>query len=80
MKSSIETLQAISKETAPVYIIHGEIDPTVPLFQAESFGKVAKAKGVPFQLVVKEGAKHGWKNKIEDETQFVAWFDKYLLK
>ena len=56
------------------------MDPVVPLFQAESFGKIAKKNGVPFELVVKEGAKHGWKNKVEDEPQFVAWFDKYLSK
>jgi acetyl esterase/lipase len=77
---AMSSIYHISKDTAPVYIIHGEIDPIVPLFQAESFGKVAKSKGVPFQLVVKQGAKHGWKNKIEDEPQFVAWFDNHLLK
>lgn len=77
---AMSSIYHISKKTAPVYIMHGDLDPVVPLFQAESFGKVAKANGVPFELVVKEGAKHGWKNKVEDEPQFVAWFDKYLSK
>ncbi len=77
---AMSSIYHISKNTAPVYIIHGDMDPVVPLFQAESFGKLAKKNGVPFELVVKEGAKHGWKNKVEDEPQFVAWFDKYLSK
>lgn len=77
---AMSSIYHISKTTAPVYIIHGDMDPVVPLFQAESFGKVANKHGVPFELVVKAGAKHGWKNKVEDEPQFVAWFDKYLAK
>lgn len=75
---AMSSIYHISKKTAPVYIIHGDLDPVVPLFQSESFGTIARANGVPFELVVKEGAKHGWKNKVEDEPQFVAWFDKYL--
>lgn len=76
---AMSSIYHISSSTAPVYIIHGDADPVVPLFQSESFGKIAKSKGVPFKLVVKKGAKHGWKNRIEDEPQFVAWFDQHLL-
>ena len=78
MGHAMSSIYHISKSTAPVFVIHGDSDPVVPLFQSESFGKIAKANGVPFELVVKVGAKHGWKNKVEDEPQFVAWFDKYL--
>jgi len=69
----------ISKATAPVYIIHGEKDPIVPLFQAEAFGEKTKSNEVSFELYVKSGAKHGWKNMLQDESKFVAWVDKYLL-
>ncbi len=77
---AMSSIYHISEQTAPVYIIHGDLDPVVPLFQAESFGKIARAKGVPFELVVKKGAKHGWDNRIDDEPQFVEWFDQYLMK
>lgn len=77
---AMSSIYHINRETAPVYIIHGDSDPIVPLFQAESFGKKAQRFGVPFELVVKKGAKHGWPNRIDDEPQFVAWFDKHLLK
>lgn len=76
---AMSSIYHITKNTAPVYIIHGDLDPVVPLFQAQSFGKIAKKHGVPFELVVKKGAKHGWKDKVKDEPQFVAWFNKYLL-
>ena len=75
----MSSIYHINEDTAPVYIIHGDEDPIVPLFQAESFGEVARKHGVPFELVVKKGAKHGWKNKIADEAQFVEWFNKHLL-
>ncbi len=77
---AMSSIYHINRDTAPVYIIHGDSDPVVPLFQAESFGKKAQRFGVPFELVVKKGAKHGWPNRIDDEPQFVAWFDKHLSK
>lgn len=69
----------ISKQTPPVSIIHGDSDPIVPLFQSESFKRLAESKGVPVELVIKEGAKHGWPNKEADEVQFLNWFDRHLL-
>jgi acetyl esterase/lipase len=76
----MSSIYHISEKTPPVSIIHGDADPIVPLFQSESFGKIAKAKGVPFELVLKEGAKHGWPDKQKDEVQFLKWFNRHLLK
>ena len=75
---AMSSIYHISESTAPVFIIHGDSDPIVPLFQAESFGKIANERGVPFKLVVKEGAKHGWPGRADDERQFLPWFEKYL--
>lgn len=76
----MSSIYHISQQTAPAYIIHGDADPIVPLFQSESFVRAAAAKGVPVELAVKAGAKHGWPNKQADEVQFVKWFDRHLLK
>ena len=76
----MSSLYHVSKKTPPVLIIHGDADPIVPLFQAESFKKAAKAKGVPIELIIKEGAKHGWDNRIDDEAHFLKWFNENLLK
>jgi acetyl esterase/lipase len=70
----------ISEKTPPISIIHGDADPIVPLFQSQSFKKIAESKGVPIELVIKEGAKHGWPNKEADEVQFLNWFNRHLLK
>jgi sugar phosphate isomerase/epimerase/acetyl esterase/lipase len=75
----MSSLYHISEKTPPVSIIHGDADPIVPLFQSESFKKVAQSKGVPIELVIKEGAKHGWPNRQDDEVQFLKWFDQHLL-
>ena len=69
----------IDENTPPISIIHGDADPVVPLFQSENFQKVALSHGVPIELVVKEGAKHGWPDKQADEVQFLNWFNRHLL-
>ncbi|MEM1225647.1 MAG: prolyl oligopeptidase family serine peptidase [Planctomycetota bacterium] len=69
----------VGKQTAPVSIIHGDKDPIVPLHQSESFKSVAESKGVPIELTVKAGFKHGWRDKQLDEIQFIRWFDRHLL-
>jgi acetyl esterase/lipase len=74
----MSSIYHISEQTPPIYIIHGDADPIVPLFQAQSFQRVAQSKGVPVELAIKENAKHGWPNKVADEIQFVHWFDRYL--
>lgn len=75
----MSSIYHISKKTPPISIIHGDADPIVPLFQSQSFKKMAESKGVPIELVIKKGAKHGWPNKQKDEVQFLKWFDRHLL-
>ncbi|GAB5559836.1 MAG: hypothetical protein SynsKO_14830 [Synoicihabitans sp.] len=68
----------ISETTAPTLIIHGDIDPIVPLYQAERFMEVAEAKGVPVKLIVKKGGKHNWPGRDKDEVAFLDWFNQQL--
>jgi len=76
----MSSIYHVSESTPPVSIIHGDADPIVPLFQSTSFKKVAEANGVPIELTVKQGFKHGWPNKQADEVQFVNWFDQHLKR
>ncbi|MFT5130312.1 MAG: sugar phosphate isomerase/epimerase/dienelactone hydrolase [Rhodothermales bacterium] len=76
---AMSSIYHISEKTPPVSIIHGGADPIVPLYQSESFKKVAEGKGVPIELVVKKDAKHGWPDKQNDEVQFLNWFNRHLL-
>ncbi len=75
----MSSIYHISETTAPISIMHGDADPIVPLFQSERFKKIAESKGVPIELVIKEGGKHGWPDRHKDEVQFLKWFDVQLL-
>ena len=74
----MSSIYHISEKTSPISIIHGDADPIVPLFQSLSFKKVAESNGVPIELTIKEGFKHGWPEKQKDEVQFLEWFNQHL--
>lgn len=74
----ISPLNFVSARTAPSLIIHGDADQLVPLYQAEIFGKKCKEAGVPFKLIVKPGAQHGWAGIEKDLVTFADWFDEHL--
>ena len=76
----MSSIYHISASTPPISIMHGDADPVVPLFQSQRFKEVAESNGVPIELVVKKGGKHGWPNRQADEVQFLKWFDTHLLK
>lgn len=68
----------VSSDDPPVFIWHGDADKTVPLQQSQWLGEKCKAAQLPFELRIKKGEDHGWKTQIEEEADFVTWFDKYL--
>jgi acetyl esterase/lipase len=68
----------VTKESAPALVIHGDADTLVPIQQAELIGAKYKEAGVPFELVVKKGAGHGWPDIARDMGLIADWFDKQL--
>jgi acetyl esterase/lipase len=70
----------VAKDNPPMLIIHGDKDGIVPIQQARSFADRCKEEGVKCELVVKDGADHGWADIGKDIDKFVDWFDKYLKK
>ncbi|HEU4472314.1 MAG TPA: alpha/beta hydrolase [Flavisolibacter sp.] len=75
---SISPTNLVSSDDPPVLIWHGDADKLVPLQQSQLLQKKMQAAKVPFELKVKQGGDHGWKNMMQDEKEFVKWFDKYL--
>ncbi len=69
----------VSKTSAPALIVHGDADKLVPIQQAELLAPKYKAAGVPFELVVKKDADHGWKGIDQDVKTLADWFDNHLL-
>lgn len=76
----ISPINHVTADSAPTLIIHGDKDFLVPLQQAQSFIEKLKTAGVPAELVIKEGAAHGWGGIEKDMPTIVDWFDKHLAK
>ena len=74
----ISPVNFVTSNTVPTLIIHGDADKLVPIYQARIFEKKCGEFGVPFKLITKEGADHGWKDMEKDIVTFAAWFDEHL--
>ncbi len=74
----ISPVNSVSPDDPPVIIIHGDKDVLVPKQQSESIIAKFKEAKVPFNLIIKEGGGHGWRNRDVEEKNFIDWFDKYL--
>jgi acetyl esterase/lipase len=53
-------LHHVSPSSPPMLLIHGELDPLVPVSQSEILQRALIAAGVPSRLVVVGGARHGF--------------------
>lgn len=78
LSREISPIHYVTAKTAPTLIIHGDADQLVPIYQARLFETKAKAAGVPFRLVVREGKEHGWDGLDRDLEILADWFDQYL--
>lgn len=74
----ISPVNHVTKDDPPTLIIHGDADQLVPIQQAELFGEACKKEGVEFELIVKEGAGHGWPGLDKDIETLADWFDRHL--
>jgi acetyl esterase/lipase len=70
----------VTPDDPPVWIMHGDADPLVPLQQSELIVARLKEAGVATELVVKPGGVHPWPGIDNDFPLLADWFDKYLAK
>lgn len=73
-------LMQVSDDDAPSLLVHGDKDELVPLWHSEKIRDALRASDVAADLVVIEGAGHGFDAK-GNETMFRAmleWFDTHL--
>lgn len=62
----------------PIFLIHGDADPLVPLNHSQRLVDAIKAAGGEAKLLVKKGGTHPW-FPLGDEIQvLIAWFDQKL--
>jgi acetyl esterase/lipase len=76
----VSPLLHVTSKTAPVLLIHGDKDPLVPISHSKNMIEALKKANVPSDLLVIEGAGHGFTPK---QNQIVGpamlkWFEKFL--
>ncbi len=79
--SDVSPLLHASDDDAPAMMIHGDKDTLVPLWHSEKMCGALKSKGVESELLVIEGAGHGFEGADAKRASkaWVAWFEKHLL-
>lgn len=68
----------LRKALPPVYLLHGDADPVVPLQQSQTLRNAIEAAGGEALLKVKAGGGHPWRDIAPDIEQLVDWFDARL--
>ena len=74
----LSPLAAVTKDTAPTLIIHGDADQAVPYEQSERFVAKLAEQNVPHQLITRKNAGHSWADMSKDDVLRADWFDKHL--
>jgi acetyl esterase/lipase len=79
--NDVSPLLHVTGDDPPALMIHGDKDFLVPLWHSEKMCEALKAKGVESELLVIEGAGHGFAGKDAERANnaWVAWFEKHLL-
>ena len=76
--NSISPIHQVDPGDAPTLLLHGDADKLVPLQQSQILIKKLNAAKIPNQLIVKEGASHGWVSD-DDELKIISdWFMLHL--
>jgi dipeptidyl aminopeptidase/acylaminoacyl peptidase len=79
--SDYSPLLQVTKDDAPIVLVHGDRDELVPLWHSEKLVEALKKESVPTELVVIKGAAHGFDadGNRRMYVTMVSWFDKHLL-
>lgn len=75
----VSPIYGVKAGQPPVFIIHGDADPQVPVTQAYRFRKRCEEVGVICEVKVVPGGGHGgWATMAQDRELMVDWFDRQL--
>ncbi|MFB6307771.1 MAG: prolyl oligopeptidase family serine peptidase [Haloarculaceae archaeon] len=78
---SISPINDVDSISAPLFVIHGENDPRVPVGEAEQIVAEVREQGVPVEKLVFEDEGHGIakrENRIEAYTRVVEFLDEHV--
>ncbi|NKE35768.1 S9 family peptidase [Natronococcus sp. JC468] len=77
----ISPINNVERIAAPLFVLHGENDPRVPVGEAEQIAKQAKAQGVPVHKLLFEDEGHGFsklENRIEAYSAIADFLDEHV--
>jgi len=78
---SISPLNTVSAIDAPLFVLHGENDPRVPVSEAEAIVEAAREQDVPVRSLIFEDEGHGFAkrdNQIEAYRAVTAFLDEHV--
>ncbi|WP_248897638.1 S9 family peptidase [Haloplanus halobius] len=78
---SISPIHQVEEITAPLFVLHGENDPRVPVSEAHRIVEGAREAGVPVRELIFEDEGHGFtklENRIEAYAAIVEFLDTHL--
>lgn len=65
----------IPENCPPVFLVHGDADPVVPLQQSKLFHERLVAQGVDVTFIIKAGGEHPWPTLNDEIKLAVDWMD-----
>lgn len=74
----VSPLYAVSADDPPIFFMHGDADPTVPLQQSLVLADKLKATGIQYRFILKPGGKHNANDMMPEWQEAVDWFEKWL--
>ena len=79
--AAVSPVRFASADDPPVLLIHGDQDALVPLSASESMHAALKAAGASSELIVIEGARHGFRGAAQEQAReaTVAFFERHLV-
>jgi dipeptidyl aminopeptidase/acylaminoacyl peptidase len=78
---SVSPLGSIERVEAPLFVLHGENDPRVPVSEARQVAEKAEATGVPVETLFFADEGHGFsklENRIEAYTRIADFLDEHV--
>ena len=74
-------MKLFMRRLCPTLILHGELDPTVPVAEAYHLQECSKRKSIPYEMQIYAGAGHGFngENWQDAPLRTLAFLQKYLL-
>jgi len=78
---SISPINHVDRINAPLFVLHGENDPRVPVGEAEQIAENARKQAVPVRKLIFEDEGHGitkLENRIEAYREVVDFLDEHV--